>query len=102
MQIRVNGPIMGAHNNQIHGALDFWHRAGYSSSDTVFGKKPDPVCDDKMEQYLEYDEADSKSDDDNEPNYTDYGRRIQRQKLRQKKLKRIHQDIFDVLKISLC
>ena len=97
MQIRVNGPIMGAHNNQTHCALDFWHKAGYSSSDNVFGKKTEPVCDNKMEEYLEYDEDESQSDDD-QGQSSDYKRRIKRQKLRQKKLKGIHCDIFDILR----
>ena len=88
---------MGQHNNQIHAALDFWHKAGYSSSDAVFGKKPDPVCDSKMEQYLEYSDAETDSDND-APANSDYKRRIKRQKLRQKKLKYVHGDIYDVLR----
>ena len=99
MHIRVNGPIMGSHNNQIFAALDFWHRAGYSSSEAVFGKKPDPVVDSKMEQYLEYDEErDNGNENDEKANNTDYKRRITRQKIRQKKLKYVHGDIFDVLR----
>ena len=87
---------MGSHSNTIHAALDFWHKAGYSSSESVFGKKPKPVCDTKMEQYLEYNESSESEEEDTIS--SDYKRRVKRQKLRQKKLKWIHGDIFDAMR----
>ena len=85
-------------SNQIHAALDFWHKAGYSSSEAVFGTKPEPVCVAKADEYLEYDDTDTDDDDDEPKKMTDYKRRIKRQKRRQRLLKHVHQDIFEIMR----
>ena len=94
VHIKVNGPILFKNSNQITAALDFWHKAGYSSSEAVFGKKPEPVCQAKVEEYLEYNDGDS---EDESQAKSDYKRRIKRQKSRQRLLKHLHANIFDIM-----
>ena len=88
---------MFQNDNQISAAIDFWYRAGYSSADSVFGKKQYPVSMAKAAEYLAYDDDDDADDYDNDAK-TDYKRRIKRKKERQRCLKYVHGQIWDILK----
>ena len=90
-------------DNQISAAIDFWYRTGYSSADSVFGKKQYPVSMAKAAEYLAYDDDDdddddTDDDDENDDAKTDYKRRIKRKKERQRSLKYVHGQIWDILK----
>ena len=83
-------------DDQISAAIDFWYRAGYSSADSVFGRKQDPVSMAKAAEYLAYDDDDTDIDDDEAK--TEYKGRIKKKKERQRSLKYVHGQICDILR----
>ena len=83
----------------VKNAVDFWYKAGYSSSEGVWSKKQEPVCQETAAQYLVYDDTDDEdnNDEDDDEKETDYKRKIRRKKERHDHLKAIHIGMDKVL-----
>ena len=74
--------------------MDFWYKAGYSSSEGTFGKKQVPVQQDIMDRTLH---CDSDDDEKDEKKVSDYKRKMKRQAERNKMLKKIHGNMKNIL-----
>ena len=60
-----NSPTSWDSNQTLRNAVDFWYKAGDSSSDGVWNKKQEPVCKAAAARYLaceDDDEEDEKKD----------------------------------------
>ena len=101
----VNGPAIFGCDESVRSAMDFWYKAGYSSSDAVFGVKQVAVCESNVNDYFDYKEcSDEEKDDyyhggDRVQNVakSDWKRRQKRSKERRRKLKFVNHGIEKIL-----